>query len=118
MKRLVLAAIPMLLVLCAQPALAQPAARSVAEHEAHLAARIDAGVHDGTIDHAEAARLRDRLRRIRSLESYYRNSHGYTAWERRDIERRLNALNARLTNDERAARRARHAGVKPASYSR
>ena len=118
MKRLVLAAIPMLLILAAQPALAQPATHSAAEHEARLAARIDAGVRNGTIDHAEAAHLRDRLRRIRSLEAYYRKSHGYTAWERRDIERRLNALGARLTNDERAARRSRHAGVRPASYSR
>jgi hypothetical protein len=118
MKRPVLAAIPMLLILSAGPALAQSAGHSIAEREAHIAQRIDSGVHDGTISRAEAAHLRDRLRKVQSLERYYRGSHGFTAWERRDIERRLNALSARLTNDERAARRARHAGVKPASYSR
>jgi hypothetical protein len=119
MKRLVLAAIPMLLILAAWPALAQPSAgHSVAEREAHIAQRIDEGVRNGTIDHSEAARLRERLRRVRSLERYYRGSHGFTAWERRDIERRLNALSARLTNDERAARRARHKGLTPASYPR
>ena len=118
MKRLALAAIPMLLVLSAAPALAQSSGRSIAEREAHIATRIDAGLHDGTLSRAEAAHLRDRLRRIQSLESYYRHNHGFTAWERRDIERRLNALSARLTNDERAARRARHSGVRPASYSR
>jgi|WetSurMetagenome_2_1015567.scaffolds.fasta_scaffold53253_3 hypothetical protein len=119
MKRLALAAIPMLLILCARPALAQSSAgHSIAEREAHIAQRIDEGVRNGTIDHSEARLLRERLRKVQSLEGYYRNSHGFTAWERRDIERRLNALSARLTNDERAARRARHKGVTPASYSR
>jgi hypothetical protein len=119
MKRPVLAAIPLLLVLSAGPALAQSSAgHSIAEREAHIAQRIDEGVHNGTIDRAEAKVLRERLRKVQSLEGYYRGSHGFTAWERRDIERRLNALNARLTNDERATRRARHKGITPASDPR
>jgi hypothetical protein len=114
-----LAAIPMLLVMLAAlgaaPAMAQPSGRSIAEREARIAARIDQGLRDGSLDHAEAEHLRDRLRRIRSLESYYRRDHGFSAWERRDIERRLNALSARIAADERAAH---HRGVTRASGPR
>lgn len=93
-----------LLALGPGPVLAQAAGRSVGEREARLAARIDEGVRQKSLDKAQAARLRDRLRRIRSLETYYRRSHGFSPWERRDIERRLTALSTRVGADERRAR--------------
>ena len=52
----------------------------------------------------EAGRLRLKLRRTESLRAYYRKSHGLSAWERRDIERRLKTLDARVTKEIRAKR--------------
>jgi hypothetical protein len=103
MKRCVLALIPMVLVLGLGPAMAQPVIHVLAEREARLSERIDAGLKKGVLSEDQAARLRDRLRKIRKLEAYYRSTHGFSAWERRDVERRLSALGARLDARERSA---------------
>ncbi len=87
----------------AAPALAAPA--SIMEREAKVAQRIDEGVRSGALQRAEAARLRDQLRRTEALEGYYRRTHGLSAWERRDVERRLEVLNARLAGHRRDRRR-------------
>lgn len=82
-----------------------PAWASMTAREARAQARIDDAARTGQITAAEGARLRQRLKRVESLRAYYRKSHGVSAWERRDLERRLKALDARLAKDIRAARR-------------
>lgn len=105
MKRHPLALIAIVLAVVAGPAMAQPARHSLPEREARIATRIDQAVRNGSLDRERAARLRDRLRKIRKLEAYYRRMHGLSAWERRDVERRLKALSASLAADEHGARR-------------
>lgn len=106
MKRHILALIPMVLALGSGPAMAQPAVRALAERETRLSAHIDDGVKMRWLTPDQADHMRDRLRKIRKLESYYRSSHGFSAWERRDIERRLNALGARLAAFEHGLHKA------------
>ena len=81
-----------------------PAWATLSAREAHTAGRIDAAAKAGQISAGEADRLRQKLHRAESLRSYYRKSHGMSAWERRDIERRLKALDQRLVRETRAKR--------------
>lgn len=77
----------------AVPALAQPW-RGINEHQRELDQKIDRGVSRGCLTRAEAARLRSEFRRISLLEGTYRRSGGgLNAWERQDLERRLDRLN-------------------------
>jgi hypothetical protein len=82
-----------------------PAWATLAAREARTGARIETAARARQISAAEADRLRLKLRRTESLRAYYRRSHGLSAWERRDIERRLKTLDARLAKEIRAARR-------------
>jgi hypothetical protein len=82
-----------------------PAWATLTARETRTAARIEAAEKAGQILEAEAARLRQKLHRTQSLRAFYRKSHGMSAWERRDIERRLKTLDARLTKETRAAKR-------------
>ncbi len=84
---------------------APPAWATLTAREARTAARIDAAAKAGQIPEVEAARLRQKLHRTESLRTFYRKSHGISAWERRDIERRLKTLDARLAKETRAAKR-------------
>ena len=82
-----------------------PAWATLTAREAHTGGRIDAAAKAGQISGTEATRLRQKLQRAQSLRTYYRKSHGMSAWERRDIERRLKTLDARLAHDVRAGKR-------------
>ena len=84
------------------PALAQTAAQGVSQREARLGERIDEAEKQHALGKSEAEALRHELRRIQRLDRYYRRSNGLSAWERRDLERRLKGLGDRLA----AARRA------------
>ena len=53
--------------------------------------RIDAGVHDGSLTGYEARDLRSRLYNLRQLSSRYADD-GMQAWERRELDRRFDAL--------------------------
>lgn len=77
----------------AVPAMAQPW-RGINERQAELDRRIDNGVRRGCLTRSEATRLRSEFRRIALLEGTYRRSGGgLNAWERQDLDRRLDRLN-------------------------
>ncbi len=100
------------LVAAVSPALAQPyghqgprhdgynvgpgAGGLVNERQDRIERRIDQGVRTGQVTRREAIQLRAELNRIEGLERYYRRSDGLSGWERRDLERRLDSLSARV----------------------
>jgi opacity protein-like surface antigen len=73
---------------------------SINQRQAQLDARIDAGVRDGTLSRGEAARLRAEFNQIAALEAQYRRTGGgLTNWERQDLDRRFDALSARIRQE-------------------
>jgi len=77
----------------AAPAMAQPW-RGINERQRELDQKIDNGVARGCLTRAEAVRLRSEFRQIVLVESSYRRSGGgLNAWERQDLDRRLDRLN-------------------------
>lgn len=77
----------------AVPAMAQPGWRSINERQRDLDDRIDDGVRRGCLTRIEGARLRTEFQRIVFMERTYRRSgSGLTAWERRDLDQRLDRL--------------------------
>ncbi|WP_405041462.1 hypothetical protein [Phenylobacterium sp.] len=71
---------------------------SINERQANLDARIDAGVRSGDLTRDEARELRGAFGEVAQLESRYRVD-GLSAWERTDLERRFDALSARIRYD-------------------
>ncbi len=77
----------------AAPAMAQPGWRAINERQRDLDDRIDDGVRRGCLTRIEATRLRTEFQRIVFMERNYRRSgSGLTAWERRDLDQRLDRL--------------------------
>lgn len=70
--------------------------QSINQRQATLDARIDAGVRDGSLTRSEAVRLRSQFRDIARLEAHYRASYGLSLAERRDLDRRFDALSAQI----------------------
>lgn len=80
----------------AVPAQAQ-AWQSINARQARLDARIDQGIRSGSLNRREAVRLRTQFRDLARLEARYRSSRpGLTVGERRDLDRRFDALSARI----------------------
>jgi len=79
----------------AAPASAQ-SWQNINQRQANLDARIDAGVRTGDLTRQEAVRLRSEFRDIARLEARYRASYGLSLAERRDLDRRFDALSARV----------------------
>jgi hypothetical protein len=95
-------------------ALAVPAASaapwmSINQRQAKLDQRIDVGVRNGSLTRVEARQLRNEFRGIARLEVRYRRN-GLTSWERADLDRRFDALSARIRYDrhDRDHRSYRH----------
>lgn len=71
--------------------------QNINARQANLDRRIDQGVRKGTLNRREATRLRAEFRTIAQLESRYRKSRpGLTQAERRDLDRRFDALSAKI----------------------
>lgn len=71
--------------------------QNINARQANLEARISRGVRSGALTRAEAARLRAQFRDLNRLEARYRASgRGLTMAERRDLDRRFDALSARI----------------------
>ena len=85
-------------------AVAAPAAAQWWQHNNHPQARIerriDQGVRHGDLTRREAIRLRDDVRQIARLEARYR-VNGLSTWERQDLDRRLDRLEAQLRFERR-----------------
>lgn len=85
-------------------AMAAPAAapafqawQSINARQARLDARIDQGIRSGALTRREAAGLRAEFNALMRLEAQYRRSRpGLTLAERRDLDRRFDALSARI----------------------
>ena len=93
MRRLVLL-LALFSVAATAKAAPPPAWASLSARETRVAGRIDQAARDGQISESEAVRLRRQLHKVEGLRAYYRKSHGMTAWERRDLERRLKSIDA------------------------
>ena len=130
MKRLVLSVLAAAsLTAVAAPALAQPygpppphaggpgwggpgpggPGGGINEREAQISDRIDQGERRGGITRGEAYRLRGELRGIQDLQFRYRRN-GLTGWERNDLNRRLDALSARVFDQRHDDDRRGHGG--------
>jgi hypothetical protein len=76
---------------------AQPGWQNINARQARLEARINQGIRSGALNRSEAARLRNEYRGIVRLEARYRATRpGLTLAERRDLDRRFDALSARI----------------------
>jgi hypothetical protein len=73
---------------------------SIAGREAALDRRIDAGVRSGRLTRHEAWRLRADFREIARRADVYR-ANGVSRWERADLDRRFDALSARIRYEAR-----------------
>jgi len=67
----------------------------IASRQTWLETRLDAGQRDRRLSSQEAARLRSEFQAIARLEAQYRRG-GLTSSEQADLDRRFNALSARL----------------------
>lgn len=76
--------------------------QTINSRQRSLDARIDAGVRQGTINRREAILLRGEFRTLANLETRYRaTSGGLSTWERQDLDRRFDALSARIRTSRR-----------------
>lgn len=95
MKKLLAMAVAASALAVAAPASAQ-SWQSINQRQANLDQRIDVGVRNGSLTRVEASRLRDEFRDLARLESRYRATYGLSVAERRDLDRRFDALSARI----------------------
>lgn len=83
-------------------ATAQAGWQNINQRQAQLDRRIDQGVRSGQLTRAEAVRLRAEFRGIADLEIRYRRSApGLTVAERRDLDRRFDALSRKIRWERR-----------------
>ena len=70
---------------------------SINARQARLEARINQGIRAGTLTRREADKLRSEFRALEKLEYRYRRSGGgLSLAERRDLDRRFDALSAKI----------------------
>lgn len=83
--------------------------QSINQRQANLYSRIDAGVRNGSLTRREASNLKTRFANIARLEYRYRRSNGLSWTERRDLDRRFDALSRsiRVERHDRQHRRWR-----------
>lgn len=74
--------------------------QSINQRQANLDRRIDVGVRNGSLNRNEAVRLRGEFRSLVNLEARYRRG-GLSIGERRDLDRRFDALSAKIRQERR-----------------
>jgi hypothetical protein len=86
--------------------------QNITARQARIEARINQGIRSGALNRREATQLRAEFRSLERLEAQYRRSRpGLTLAERRDLDRRFDALSAKVRiekhdrNDHRGPRR-------------
>jgi len=71
--------------------------RTINQRQASMVTRIQSGVRNGALTQVEANRLRAEFNAIAAMEATYRRSGGgLTLAERRDLDRRMDALSKRI----------------------
>ncbi|MDR6788237.1 hypothetical protein J2Y58_001595 [Sphingomonas sp. BE138] len=78
--------------------------QSINARQARLDQRIDQGIRKGALTRGEARRLRTDSRQLVRLEERYRRTGGLSGWERQDLNRRFDALSARIRWEKRDRR--------------
>ena len=88
------AAIPATAIAAPQPGYAQGGAwQNINGRQNRIENRINQGIRSGALDRREATALRMQFRSLERLEAQYRRSRpGLTMAERRDLDRRFDAL--------------------------
>ncbi|PZQ62987.1 MAG: hypothetical protein DI544_02045 [Sphingomonas taxi] len=81
--------------------------QSIAARQSRIEQRIDQGVRSGALTRPEATRLRQDLRQLARREDQYRRSNGLSGWERQDLNRRFDALSARVRVEKHDRRHRR-----------
>ncbi len=84
--------------------------QNINARQARIDTRINQGIRSGALSRAEATRLRGEFRALSRLEARYRATRpGLTLAERRDLDRRFDALSARvrIEKNDRNGRRGR-----------
>lgn len=94
MKKIVLALAGLGIATAAVPASAQ-AWQNINARQARIDQRIDQGIRSGALTRREAVQLRGEFRALSRLEARYR-VNGLSYAERRDLDRRFDALSARV----------------------
>lgn len=84
-------------------------ASSINAHQAQIETRINQGVRSHRLTQREAAQLRLQLRQVAQLEARYR-VNGLQAWERQDLNRRLDRISAQVTAQINDRDHGRYAG--------
>lgn len=93
MKRIIASIAAATVALSATPTVASAQAwQSINARQERLYGRIEQGVRSGVLTRREAANLRSQFMRLNALEGQYRRSNGLSQWERRDLDRRFDAL--------------------------
>lgn len=82
---------------------------SINQRQARLDQRIDVGVRNGRLTRSEAMRLRDDFHDLARLEARYRTD-GLSGWERADLDRRFDSLEARIRTESADASRDWYGG--------
>jgi hypothetical protein len=100
MKAITLAATLLGLASVAVPAAAGAQGwRPIAQRQTNLDARIEQGIRSGRLTRPEARRLSTEFNQLNRLEARYRRG-GLSQWERQDLNRRYDALSARVRFDK------------------
>lgn len=81
----------------AVPASAQPGWQNINARQDRIEQRINQGIRSGALSRREATQIRNEYRGLVRLEARYRASRpGLTMQERRDLDRRYDALSAKI----------------------
>ena len=78
--------------------------QSINARQDRLEQRIERGIRSGQLSRREAMQLRTQYREIARLEDRYRRSDGLSGRERQDLNRRFDALSARIRVDRQDRR--------------
>ena len=73
---------------------------SINQRQRQLDRRIDQGIRNGQLTRREAQSLRREFHQLARLEDRYRRN-GLSRWERHDLDRRFDALEARIRYERR-----------------
>ncbi len=73
---------------------------SINQRQRQLDRRIDQGVRNGQLTRREAQSLRREFNQLARLEANYRRN-GISRWERQDLDRRFDVLEARIRYERR-----------------
>ncbi|WP_076068902.1 hypothetical protein [Sphingomonas montana] len=70
--------------------------RPINQRQSQQEQRINQGIRSGALTRAEAGRIRGQFVTLNRLEQRYRASNGLSVAERRDLDRRFDALSQRI----------------------